>query len=111
MLKLFLNISETASSTQQTDAESANTAKNESKLFQLPLTRIKNIMKLDPDLHITSHEGVFLVTRATELFIESMARESYRFTAQAKKKTMQKKDVDFAIENVESLVFLDGAMF
>ncbi|KAM7345200.1 DNA polymerase epsilon subunit 4 isoform 1-T2 [Cochliomyia hominivorax] len=83
---------------------------NDSKLFQLPLTRIRNIMKLDPDLHIASNEAVFLVTRATEKFIESLAQESYNFTVEAKKKTVQKRDVDLAMDAVDSLMFLDGAM-
>lgn len=67
-------------------------------------------MKLDPDLQLASNEAVFLVTRATELFIESLAQESYTFTVEAKKKTIQKRDVDSAIEAVDSLMFLDGAM-
>uniref|UniRef100_A0A1A9W3P5 Transcription factor CBF/NF-Y/archaeal histone domain-containing protein n=1 Tax=Glossina brevipalpis TaxID=37001 RepID=A0A1A9W3P5_9MUSC len=82
----------------------------DNKLFQLPLTRIRNIMKLDLDLNIASHEAVFLVTRATELFIESLAREAYAYTSNSKKKTVQKQDVDLAISAVDSLMFLDGAM-
>ncbi|XP_065366943.1 DNA polymerase epsilon subunit 4 [Calliphora vicina] len=92
------------------DVHKTNSATNDQKLFQLPLTRIRNIMKLDPDLHIASNEAVFLVTRATELFIESLAQESYNFTVEAKKKTIQKRDVDLAVDAVDSLMFLDGAM-
>ena len=68
-------------------------------------------MKLDPDLHIASNEAVFCVTRATELFIASLARESYHCTTENKKKTIQRRDIDMAINTVESLDFLDGAMF
>lgn len=82
----------------------------EARLFQLPLTRIRNLMKLDPDMNIASLESVFVVTRATELFIESLAREAFSYTTQSKKKTMQKRDVDLAISSVDSLMFLDGAM-
>lgn len=67
-------------------------------------------MKLDPDLHLASHEAVFLVTKATELFIDSLAKEANLFTTQAKKKIIQKRDVDLAISSVDSLWFLDGAM-
>ncbi|XP_075165028.1 DNA polymerase epsilon subunit 4 [Haematobia irritans] len=104
---------ETTVSTEEnssTKTKSAPAASNEEKLFQLPLTRVRNIMKLDPDLHVASNEAVFLVTRATELFIQSLGVESYTFTAQAKKKTVQKRDVDLAISAVDSLMFLDGAM-
>lgn len=74
------------------------------------MARIRNIMKLDPDLQIASNEAVFAVTKAVELFIESLAREAYTYTAQAKKKTIQKRDVDLAISAVDSLMFLDGAL-
>lgn len=67
-------------------------------------------MKLDPDLQTASNEAVFAVTRAVELFIESLARESFTYTAQAKKKTIQKRDVELAISAVDSLTFLDGAL-
>ncbi|XP_037950946.1 DNA polymerase epsilon subunit 4 [Teleopsis dalmanni] len=80
------------------------------KLFQLPMSRIRNLMKLDPDMNLASQEAVFIVTRATELFIESLARSAYTFTAQSKKKTVQKRDVNLAVSSVDSLIFLDGAM-
>lgn len=67
-------------------------------------------MKLDPDLNIASMEAVFLVTKATELFIQSLAKESFIHTVQAKKKTVQKRDVDLAISSVDALMFLDGAL-
>ncbi|XP_036347478.1 DNA polymerase epsilon subunit 4 [Rhagoletis pomonella] len=82
----------------------------EQRLFQLPQTRIKNLMKLDPDMNLASAEAVFVVTRATELFIESLASEAFSYTTQSKKKTVQKRDVDLAISSVDSLMFLDGAM-
>lgn len=83
---------------------------HDAKLTQLPMGRIRNIMKLDPDLQTASNEAVFAVTRAVELFIESLARESFTCTAQAKKKTIQKRDVELAISAVDSLTFLDGAL-
>lgn len=67
-------------------------------------------MKLDPDVSLIQNECAFLVTKATELFIESLAREAFVHTAQAKKKTIQKRDVDMAIGNVDALMFLEGAM-
>ncbi|KAI8123907.1 DNA polymerase epsilon subunit 4 [Lucilia cuprina] len=107
-----LNVPESSSAEIESnkDDNKINPTTTDQKLFQLPLTRIRNIMKLDPDLHIASNEAVFLVTRATELFIESLAQESYNFTLESKKKTIQKRDVDLAIDAVDSLMFLDGAM-
>lgn len=67
-------------------------------------------MKADPEVSLITGECTFLVTKATELFIQSLAREAFVHTAQARKKTIQKRDVDAAFEAVESLMFLEGMM-
>ncbi|XP_023936886.1 DNA polymerase epsilon subunit 4 [Bicyclus anynana] len=77
---------------------------------KLPLARIKNIMKMDPDVSIVNAEAVFLVTKATELFLETIAKETYTYTAQQKRKTIAKKDLDVVINKVDCLCFLEGAM-
>lgn len=35
------------------------------KLVKLPLSRIKSIIKMDPDVNLASQEAVFLITKAT----------------------------------------------
>lgn len=76
----------------------------------MPLSRVKAIMKLDPELHIASAEAVYAVTKATEMFIGSLAKESFVHTIQAKKKTIRKTDFDLAIDSVDALMFLEGAI-
>lgn len=44
------------------EAKSRSAAK---KLTEFPLSRIRTIMKMDPDVHIASQEAVYLVTKAT----------------------------------------------
>ncbi|KOX71941.1 DNA polymerase epsilon subunit 4 [Melipona quadrifasciata] len=78
------------------------------KLVKLPLGRIKTIIKLDPEVTMVNQEAVFLITKSTELFIDSLVKESYKYTAQMKKKTIQKRDVESAINNVDALAFLEG---
>lgn len=80
------------------------------KLVKLPLGRIKTIIKMDPEVHMVNQEAVFLITKSTELFIDSLAKESYKYTAQMKKKTIQKRDVESAINNIDALVFLEGML-
>ena len=82
----------------------------EEKFFQFPLGRVKNIMKMDPDLNLVSGDAVFLITKSLELFVESLAIEAYSYTSQAKKKTISKQDVEKAIDAVDALAFLDGAL-
>ena len=67
-------------------------------------------MKLDPDMKLANPEACFLITKSLELFVESLAWESHRYTEQARKKTMAKADVERAIDGVDSLAFLDGAI-
>ncbi|CAB0033566.1 unnamed protein product [Trichogramma brassicae] len=78
------------------------------KLTKLPIGRVKNIIKSDSSINLINQEAVFLITMATELFIDSLAKESYKYTHQAKKKTIQKNDIQSAISNAEALLFLDG---
>ena len=80
------------------------------KLHQFPLGRVKHIMKLDPEVNLASQDAVFLITKALELFVENLAIEAYSYTAQSKKKTIAKNDVEKAIDAVDALAFLDGAM-
>ena len=80
------------------------------KLTKLPIARIKNIIKLDPDVKKSSTEATFLITKSVELFVESLAWEAHRYTEQNRKKTMAKMDVEKAIDGVDALAFLDDAI-
>ncbi|KAM0733899.1 DNA polymerase epsilon subunit 4 [Formica fusca] len=80
------------------------------KLLRLPLGRIKTIIKMDPEVTLVNQEAVFLTAKSVELFIDSLAKEAYKYTAQAKKRTVQKRDVESAIDNVDALVFLEGML-
>ena len=41
------------------------------RLTQFPQTRVRNMMKMDPDLHLANRESVFLLTRAAVSIIFS----------------------------------------
>lgn len=90
--------------------ESEQEEEKSEKVLRLPFSRVKHIMKIDPDVHLASQEAVFLITKSTELFIESLAKEAYRYTAQGKRRTLQKKDIDSAIESADCLAFLEGVL-
>ncbi|XP_028043693.1 DNA polymerase epsilon subunit 4 [Bombyx mandarina] len=77
---------------------------------KLPIARIKNIMKMDPDVNIVSSDAVFLVTKATEMFLETIVKETYAFTSSNKRKVISKKDLELVIDKVDCLCFLEGAM-
>ncbi|KAF5306968.1 hypothetical protein FQR65_LT07190 [Abscondita terminalis] len=80
------------------------------KFVRVPLARIKYIMKLDPECQKISQDSVYLVAKATEYFLEYLGKESAKYSAQAKRKTVQRRDVDAAISGIPQLCFLEGAL-
>ncbi|KAJ8917774.1 hypothetical protein NQ315_010680 [Exocentrus adspersus] len=81
------------------------------KFLRLPLSRVKAMMKKDPDCDLLSQDAVFLTTKATEMFIDFMTRESAKHvTVMGKRKTVSRKDVETVIQNIPELCFLDGAL-
>ena len=96
--------------TGEADEAEERSPTKEAKLFRFPQGRIKQIMKLDPEVNMVNGEAIFLVNKAVEEFIQCLAVESYHNTASSKKKTIMKDHVLTAIESNDELAFLDGAM-
>ena len=78
------------------------------KHVQLPLTRVRMMIKSDPDVSIVGQEALMVITKATEMFIAYVTRECYTQTLQAKRKTIQKRDLDACIPLRDELAFLEG---
>ncbi|XP_015115172.1 DNA polymerase epsilon subunit 4 [Diachasma alloeum] len=95
---------------QSQDSQEENDSEPREKLLKLPVGRVKHIVKSDPDVSLVNQEAIFLITKSAELFIDSLSKEAYKYTSQAKKKTVQKKDLDQAIDHVDSLAFLEGML-
>ena len=51
-------------------SDSASHAEEEQKekLVQLPLGRVKTIVKMDPDVNLVNQEAIFLITKSTVRF-------------------------------------------
>ncbi|XP_028672380.1 DNA polymerase epsilon subunit 4 [Erpetoichthys calabaricus] len=80
------------------------------RLVKLPLARIKALMKADPDVALASQESVFVIAKATELFVEMIAKDAFVYAQQGKRKTLQRKDLDSAIEAIDEFAFLEGTL-
>ncbi|KAG6934761.1 DNA polymerase epsilon 4, accessory subunit, partial [Chelydra serpentina] len=80
------------------------------RLARLPLARVKALVKADPDVSLASQEAVFVLARATELFVETIAKDAYVYAQQGKRKTLQRKDLDNAIEAIDEFAFLEGTL-
>ena len=51
-------------SSQNEDSSVVQDEDQRARLTQFPQTRVRNMMKIDPDLHLANRESVFLLTRA-----------------------------------------------
>eukprot|EP00112_Aurelia_sp_Birch-Aquarium-sp1_P004663 Seg1528.3 transcript_id=Seg1528.3/GoldUCD/mRNA.D3Y31 product="DNA polymerase epsilon subunit 4" protein_id=Seg1528.3/GoldUCD/D3Y31 len=103
-------LTQTTNDEKMTQVVEEGEKQSNSRLAQLPHTRVRNMMKLDSDLHIASQDSVFLVTKAAELFIQFLAQEAHKKSVQSKRKTIQKRDLDAAVSEVDSFAFLEGAL-
>lgn len=62
---------------------------NDFKTQELPLARIKKIMKLDEDVKMISQEAPLLFAKAAEIFISELALRSWVQTEDSKRRTLQ----------------------
>lgn len=91
------------------DAETTEQSGHD-RLIKLPLSRVKHIMKCDPDVTLASQEAVVALAKATELFVHMLSKDASGNTMQGKRKTLQRKDLDHVMERRDCYLFLDGAL-
>ncbi|GMI40740.1 hypothetical protein TrCOL_g10104 [Triparma columacea] len=72
----------------------------------LPLARIKRIMKSDEDVRMISAEAPVLFAKACELFILELTLSSWCHSQGQKRRTVQREDIQNAVKNTEVLDFL-----
>ncbi|CAN8278337.1 unnamed protein product [Cochlearia groenlandica] len=87
---------------QRKEIEQANDFKN----HQLPLARIKKIMKADEDVRMISAEAPILFSKACELFILELTIRSWLHAEENKRRTLQKNDISAAITRTDIFDFL-----
>lgn len=95
------------------DGDKENISANGDETFvrqivsQLPLSKIKKIMKMDPDTKLIQNESIILVAFATELFIKTLSTAAARVAVKSKRKTVKKEDIDNCIQNFHYFEFLE----
>ncbi|KAK1998496.1 hypothetical protein LX36DRAFT_31439 [Colletotrichum falcatum] len=75
----------------------------------LPLTRVKKIIGTDPDISICSNNAAFVITLATEMFIQHLAAEGHNMAKAERKprRNVQYKDLATAVNHHDNLEFLE----
>ncbi|CAM6018605.1 unnamed protein product [Sphagnum balticum] len=87
---------------QMSEIEQVSDFKN----HQLPLARIKKIMKADEDVRMISAEAPVLFAKACEMFILELTLRSWIHTEENKRRTLQKNDIAAAITRTDIFDFL-----
>lgn len=72
----------------------------------LPLARIKKIMKSDGDVRMISAEAPVIFSKACEMFILDLTLRSWLNTEENKRRTLQKNDIAAAILRTDVFDFL-----
>ncbi|KAL1208305.1 Nuclear transcription factor Y subunit C-6 [Cardamine amara subsp. amara] len=76
------------------------------KSHQLPLSRIKKIMKSDPEVNMISAEAPIFFAKACEMFIVDLTTRSWLHTEESKRRTLQKSDISAAVDRTFTFDFL-----
>ena len=76
----------------------------------LPLARIKRIMKSDEDVRMISAEAPIVFAKACELFILELTIRSYAYSEFVRRRCFCKEDILLAIRKTKVFDFLAGCM-
>lgn len=76
------------------------------KSHELPLARIKKIMKSDEDVKMISAEAPILFAKACEMFIVELTLRAWVHTEESKRRTLQRNDIATAISKTDIFDFL-----
>lgn len=79
---------------------------NDFKTQDLPLARIKKIMKMDEDVKMISAEAPLLFSKAAQLFIAELSLRAWVHTEESKRRTLQRNDIAAAISKFDQFDFL-----
>ncbi|CAN8311595.1 unnamed protein product [Cochlearia groenlandica] len=85
-------------------------AVEEAKMFRFPMNRIRRIMRNDDSAPQIMQDAVFLVNKATELFIERFSEEAYESSVKDKKKFIHYKHLSSVVSKEERYEFLEDCV-
>jgi len=76
------------------------------KLHQLPLARIKKVMKADPDVKMISAEAPILFAKGCDIFITELTMRAWIHAEENKRRTLQRSDIACALAKSDMFDFL-----
>ena len=76
------------------------------KTHQLPLARIKKVMKADPDVKMISAEAPILFAKGCDVFITELTMRAWIHAEENKRRTLQRSDIASALAKSDMFDFL-----
>ncbi|KAI9891318.1 MAG: hypothetical protein M1814_002831 [Vezdaea aestivalis] len=76
------------------------------KIHQLPLARIKKVMKADPDVKMISAEAPILFAKGCDIFITELTMRAWIHAEENKRRTLQRSDIASALSKSDMFDFL-----
>jgi len=90
----------------KTATKSSTKPQNSAITLQLPIARVKKIIKLDKDVNKFTSDSQFSIAKATELFLEYFVTEAYKSTKRDGRKILQYRDLASCVQDMDNLEFL-----
>lgn len=81
-------------------------ADHDYKLHQLPLARIKKVMKADPEVKMISAEAPILFAKGCDIFITELTMRAWIHAEENKRRTLQRSDIASALAKSDMFDFL-----
>ncbi|KAI0395337.1 histone-fold-containing protein [Xylariaceae sp. FL0594] len=76
------------------------------KFHQLPLARIKKVMKADPEVKMISAEAPILFAKGCDIFITELTMRAWIHAEENKRRTLQRSDIASALAKSDMFDFL-----
>ncbi|KAI4146751.1 MAG: hypothetical protein L6R39_003338 [Caloplaca ligustica] len=82
------------------------TESHDYKIHQLPLARIKKVMKADPEVKMISAEAPILFAKGCDIFITELTMRAWIHAEENKRRTLQRSDIASALAKSDMFDFL-----
>jgi nuclear transcription factor Y, gamma len=90
----------------QNQVSKLETDEHDYKIHQLPLARIKKVMKADPEVKMISAEAPILFAKGCDIFITELTMRAWIHAEENKRRTLQRSDIASALAKSDMFDFL-----
>ncbi|KAK5134928.1 hypothetical protein LTR08_006019 [Meristemomyces frigidus] len=90
----------------QNQVTELETKEHDYKIHQLPLARIKKVMKADPEVKMISAEAPILFAKGCDIFITELTMRAWIHAEENKRRTLQRSDIASALAKSDMFDFL-----